>query len=215
MFPNLQLEILDRFTAVNQYFRKSPRDFGAASQLAQTARGLAFVQLYAIYEYTVKSATHLAISEIAAHGHAYADLRVPLQTLFLDPQLRALQDSGEKGIWERRLSLFERAAARNQIVSVDTMPHDGSHFRHTQIELILTVLGVKKKLTGRPRYLAQLDEVVVNRNAISHGAETAAEIGRRYTRNEIFGRIRFMQAICIRFLTIVSEHCSLPERHCR
>jgi hypothetical protein len=215
MFPNLRLEILDRFTAVNHYFRKSPRDFGAASQIAQTARGLAFVQLYAIYEYTVKSVTHLAISEIAAHGHVYADLRVPLQTLFLDPQLRALQDCGEKGVWERRLLLFEKATDKSPIIPVDAMPHDGSHFRHTQIEMILQVLGVQKKLTGRRRYLAQIDEVVMNRNAISHGEETAAEIGRRYSRNDIFRRIRFMQTMCIRFLTIVSEHCSKPKRHCR
>jgi len=214
MFPNLQLEILDRFTAIEQYFRNSPRDYGAASSIAQTTRGLVFVQIYAIYEYTVKEGTRLAISEIAAHGHRYATLRIPLKALFLDPQLRALQDSGERGVWERRLSLFEKAAAKDQIIPVDAMPHDGSHFRHTQVEMILAVLGVRKKLTNRRRYLAQIDEVVVNRNAISHGNETAAEIGRRYTRNDTFRRIRLMRAMCIRFLAIVSEHCSLPDRHC-
>ncbi|MGC2698293.1 MAG: MAE_28990/MAE_18760 family HEPN-like nuclease [Candidatus Angelobacter sp.] len=215
MFPSLQLEILDRFTAVEQYLRKSPKDYGAASFMAQTARGLVFVQIYAVYEYTIKEATRIAIDKIAAHGHPYANLRVPLKALFLDPQLRALQSSGEKGVWERRLSLFEKAAAKNQIAPVDTMPHDGSHFRHTQIQMILRVLGIRKELTARRRNLAQIDEVVGHRNAISHGAETAAEIGRRYSRDEVFKRIRFMRRMCIRFIAIVSDYCSNPTEHCR
>jgi hypothetical protein len=213
MFPDLQLEVLNRFTSVDQYLRKSPRDYGGTSDAAKVSRGLVFVQIYAIYEDTVKKATQIAIEQIVSHGHNYTDLSGSLKAIFLDPQLRAIRDCGEDRLWELRLDLFRMAKRPIPITAVNVMPHDGSHFRYTQIEIILEALGVKKRLTKNPRFIARINEVVVHRNAISHGTATPAEIGRRFTRGETMKCIRFMQVICLRFLKILSDHCGTASAH--
>src|SRR5258708_1778554 len=108
MFPNLQLEVMERFTAVEQYFRNSPKASQKPPELGQNAKGLVFVQIYAIYEYTVKKATRIAIQQIADHGHLYSDLKFPLLAVFLDPQMKSFRHCGESDSWERRFDLPEK-----------------------------------------------------------------------------------------------------------
>jgi hypothetical protein len=213
MFPSLQLEVMDRFTAVEQYFKTSQRLRGDPSL---TAKGLVFVQIYAIHEYTVQNVVLIASQEIAAHGHLYSDLQPSLLALFMEPELQSLRDCPPKDQWKRRLALFERAVSNQPILLTTTpIPKDGSHFRHTHVELILKVLGVKRTLTVRRRHLPYIDEVVQHRNSIAHGGETAGDIGRRYSRQEIRKSIRRMRNICLRLIMIVSEHCKRPTEHCR
>ena len=212
MFRNLQLEIMDRFTAVEQHFRKYPKH---PPEIAQTAKGLVFVQVYAVYEYTARAVTRLAITRIVSLGHSYSELRPSLLSLFLDPDLRSLRDSGPNKIWEARIKLLEQCISENTITPVDIVPTDGTHYRHTHIQLILRTLGVRRTLTIRRRHLYQIDQLVENRNRIAHGDETAVDIGRRYSREDILRHIRLMQRICLRLIFIVSEHCDMPDRHCR
>jgi hypothetical protein len=214
MFPDLQLEVMERFTAVEQYFRNSPKDFrGVPPELTQTPKGLVLLQIYAIYEFTVREVTSTAIEEIANHAHAYSDLKWPLLAIFLEPQVEALRKCGEKNDWLRRLDLLEKSTSPGPITPVETIPFDGSHYRHTHVELILKVLGVKRKLTLRRRHLYRIDTLVDRRNAISHGEETAMAVGRRSSRADIMREIKIMKSICLRLIEIVSEHCSTPARH--
>jgi hypothetical protein len=213
MFPTLQLEVMERFTGVKQHFRASRAFRGDPSQ---TAKGLVFIQLYAIHEYTVQHVVRLASAAIAAHAHNYADLRPSLLALFLDPQFCSLRDCSHKNSWDRRIELFDRAASREPIsLPQAPLPTDGTHFRHTHVELILKVLGVSRAPTLRRRHLFRIDEVVDNRNSIAHGEETAANIGRRYSRPDIQRTIRQMESVCLRLILIVSEHCGEPTKHCR
>jgi hypothetical protein len=212
MFQALQLEVMDRFTAVEQHFRKSPK---RPPDVGQTAKGLVFVQVYGIYEYTARQVTHLAITEIASLGHTFSDLRPSLLALFLDAELSAVRDCGDAKVWEKRIALLEKALSSDQITAVNTMPHDGANFKHSQIQLFLKTLGVRRKMTLRIRHLFRIDELVSNRHRIAHGGETAMEVGRRYSRQDILYHIRLMQKICLRLIFIVSEHCSIPKRHCR
>ncbi len=212
MFPTLRLEVMDRFTAVEQYFRAS-RSF--RGDLSQTAKGLAFVQVYAIHEYTVKNVVRIAIDEIAAHSHKYADLRPSLLTLFLDPQLRSLRDCDPKNVWENRLKLLDRSTSEGSVLSVDVLPGDNTHFRHTQIKLILRVFGVTRAPTVRRRHLYRIDEVVNNRNFIAHGLETPVDVGRRYSRQDITRVIRQMKGVSLRLISLIAEHCGDPKKHCR
>jgi hypothetical protein len=129
MFPQLQLEVLDRFSSVETHFRNSPKGpRGANTETSQTAKGLVFVQIYGIYEYTARNVTRAAIEGIAAHGHHMNELLASLQAVFLDPQIRAIRDCGDRTVWERRLELVERAASRDRISPVVAMPHDGTFF---------------------------------------------------------------------------------------
>lgn len=213
MFPNLQVEVAERFTAVEQHFRAS-RHFRGES--AQIANGLVFVQIYAIHEYTVQTVVQHAAAAIAAHAHTYAKLRPSLLAMFLDGELSSVRDCGFDNLWDRRMQLFERAISGKSITLAKApLPVDGTHFRHSHLELILRVFGVTRGLTFRRRHLYRIDEVVNHRNSIAHGGETAGEIGRRYSRADVRQIIQQMKSVCLRFIQIVSDHCDSPEKHCR
>jgi hypothetical protein len=214
MFQVLQLEVMERFTAVEQYFRESRR-FPKGKSPSQTVRGLIFVQIYAIYEYTVQRVVQAATDEIISHAHSYADLRPSLLAIFLDPEFNSLQAVSLKKTWDRRLQLLDRATCNKPLETTSVIPADGSHFRQSQLKLILRVLGVTRKPTVRTRHLYKIDEVVEMRNAIAHGRETAAAVGQRYTRRDIYRIIRQVKAVCLRLIMIVSEHCSDPSRQRR
>jgi hypothetical protein len=223
MFQNLQLEVMERFTAVRQHFRESSRRLGSerrprlpgSDQWRQTAKGLVFVQIYAIHEYTVAEVVRIATDAITAHSHAYADLRPSLLALFLDPELSSLRDTTTKHVWEKRVELFVRSTSRDQISLGGTVLPPGNHFRHEHVNFILRVLGVTRKLTVRPRHLYLIDQVVDKRNSIAHGGETAAQVGRNYSRQDILRIIDQFERICFRLILIVSEYCSEPTKHCR
>jgi hypothetical protein len=223
MFLNLQLEVMDRFTAVKQHFRESSRRLGnerrttkpGSDRWRQTAKGLVFVQIYAIHEYTVLEVLRIATAAIVAHSHAYMDLRPSLLALFLNPELCSLRDTAPKNIWEKRLELFARATSKNRISLGGVVLPAGNHFRHDHINFILKVLGVARKLTARQRHLYLIDTVVDKRNSIAHGEETAAEVGRNFSRQEILQIIDQFERICFRLILIVSEYCNEPAMHCR
>lgn len=205
---------MERFTGVEQYYRNSMKRF-KRPELKQTAKGLAFVQAYAVYEYTVREVTRIAIKEIVAHGHAYSDLKFSVLAVFLEPQMQSLRDCADKDVWSRRFEMLKQAMSNKTIDVVAAMPHDGSHFRHSQTELILKMLGVKRTLTVRRRHLYEIDDVVQNRNSIAHGDETAVDVGRRYSGGDVARKIRVMKSVCLRLIEIVSEHCSDPASHTR
>ncbi len=143
MFNPLRIEVLGRFTAADSFFRFAHGPDRTAPQ-AQTAKGLAFVQIYAIYEYTVCTVFRIAIDSLVSHKHSTKALTPSLMALFLDPQLRSLRDCSPSNVWSRRLELFgtifSRASAK---VPNTVLPSDGTHFRHTQLELIFEVFGIK------------------------------------------------------------------------
>jgi hypothetical protein len=215
MFPALRAEIADRFTAVEKFFQEACRF--KDQELSQTARGLAFVQIYAIHEYTVETAVEHAAAAVIGHAHKYMDLRPSLLALFLDVEIQSIRDSGPKTQWEKRLVLLDLATSKQPAAFSRTpsVPADGSHFRHSQIELILKVFGIKKKPTRRRRHLFLIDEIVGHRNAIAHGNSTAAEIGRRYSNEDMRKKVRQMRSVCLRLIELLEEHCSDPARSCR
>jgi hypothetical protein len=215
MFPALRLEVKERFTAVEKYLKAyTAREFDG--ELSQTARGLVFVQVYAIHEFTVKTVVEQGILAVIGYAHSYKSLRPSLLALFLDPELTSVQDSGKDKLWKQRLQLFDRAASKDPArLNGTPIPTDGSHFRHPQIQMILRVFGVKRAPTTRRRHLFKIDEVVDHRNAIAHGQETAAQVGRRYSNADVRKTIRQMKSVCLRLITIVEEYCSDPAKHCR
>ena len=181
MWIPLRTEVLDRFTAVESYFKAT---YALGGLIEQSAKGIAFVQIYAVYEYTARAVVRTAIDTIAAHGHRTQDLIPSLMPLFLDSELTGLKDSPRSGEWERRIGLFERLFGPPSPIPVrnTAFPNDGSHFRHEQLQTIFDVLGIRRTPAQRRRHLRRIDEVVGHRNAIAHGQEPAAIIGGRYTR---------------------------------
>lgn len=212
MFPDLKNEVVERFEAVERHLRYSPR---SPADIAQTARGLAFVEIYAVYEHAIRQTALLAAQAIASHRHRFSDLQPSLAVLFLDAELNSLRDCSEAKVWRKRLDVFNQFFSRNRITAVDVVPHDGSHFRYSQVQMLFEVLGIKRAFVMRRRHPYMIDEIVRHRNSIAHGHETPLQIGRQFSREDVARRIRLMRSICLRIVSIVQEFCDSPTRHRR
>ena len=215
MFIALKGEVEERFEAIEEFLKainglKRP-------QAMVVAKGLAFVQVYAVYEDTVRKTVSEAIDRINTHNHEIRELSSSLMTLFLDPEIRSLRDSGPNIEWRSRIKLFKRAFSRQKAdLSSDTaLPTDGTHFRFEQLALIFEVFGIKRLPVRRLRHKQRIREVVDNRNAIAHGGETPEAVGRRYTRDDIRKVIKQMRSVCLLWVQVFDDYCANPTRHLR
>jgi hypothetical protein len=214
MFGPLTTEIDSRFQAVEAFFAAT-KDF--KGDVAATAKGMMFVQIYAVYEFTVSSVIQTAVDVINSQAYKLKEIRPSLMALLLDPELSSLKDSGQKNIWKARLKIFERTFSEDLLSfsGEAPMPSDGSHYRHTHLIMIFSVFGIRRLPARRRIHLYRIDEIVDHRNQIAHGSETAAEIGRRYTRSDIRERIGQMRSVCHFLVTVFDSFCSDPASHKR
>jgi MAE_28990/MAE_18760-like HEPN len=213
MFDPLRAEVIDRFNGIESFFKAAHRLKGDAAQIA---KGLAFVQMYSVYEYTVCTVVQTAIDVLVSHNHSKKDLTPSLMALFLDSELTSLRDCTPKDVWDRRLKLFNQVFSDNfASVGNTVFPYDGSHFRHSHLQLIFDVLGIKRTPAQRNRHLHRIDEVVDHRNAISHGRETAQNVGRRFSRSDILHIIKQIRSVCLLLISAIQKHCADSSLHRR
>jgi hypothetical protein len=214
MFPALKADITERFERIEAFFGAT-KAFAGDDEM--TAKGLVFVQTYAAYEYTVCKAVEAAIDGVNSHRHRLKDLSPSLLALFLDADLSSLRDVSGKSVWEKRVALFERVFSSDtaDISAANYMPHDGSHFRYTQLQMIFRVFGISRMPVRRRRHLFRINEVVNHRNQIAHGSDTAENIGRRYSRSEILHITKQMKSVCLLQVDIFENYCMKKAKHRR
>ena len=214
MFPTLKTEVEARFDSIELFFRETKH---LNSDCSATTKGLMFVQVYAVYEFTVKNVVRITIDSIKSHKHKIKDISPPMMALFLDPEWDSLRDGGRKNNWANRLKIFERAFSNDPVdLSSETRPpNDGSHYRYTQLEMIFKVFGIKRRPVQRLQHKQRIAEVVAHRNSIAHGQEKAEDIGRRYTRLEILRTMRQMKSVCLCLINVFDGFCADSSRYRR
>lgn len=204
---------MDRFTAVQSNFRACRRFKG---ETASAAKGWAFVHLYAVYEYTVRTALQVAIDAIISHERPFSDLKPSVLALFLDPAFTSVQQCKNTRLWEQRIAMLEKALSSTAAtVGNGVMPMNGTHYRYEQLQLIFKVLGIKRRPIRKWKHRARIDELVEKRNAISHGRDTAENVGRQLTRKDIDHRMRQIKSVCLHLIAVLEEHTADPVRFCR
>jgi hypothetical protein len=212
MFPDLETEVNHRFDMMERHLKMVPRK---PVDLIRGAKGMAFVEIYGAYEYTVREATLAGFLTIAAHGHKYSDLKPSLMAMFLDRKLQPFLTPSRNNHWNARIELFEQCCSADPISTVDIVPNDGTHYRHTYVQNIFKVMGIKKNFVRLPRHWNMINEIVENRHLIAHGDESPLQVGSRFTRAEILHRMELMHTICIRIVRLIAEHSNDPAKHCR
>jgi hypothetical protein len=175
------------------------------------------VHVYAAYEFTVQGVVQVAIDMINSHKHMVKDMTPALMTLYLDKELSSLRDVGLRGVWSARLTLLQRVFSSDVITLANNTgpPTDGTHFRRTHLTTILSAFGINRTPARRHRHLFRIDEVVGHRNQIAHGGETAASVGRRYSRADISQVIRQMKSVCLLLVEVFETFCANTTRHRR
>jgi hypothetical protein len=216
MWPTLVAEIASRYAAAHTYFAAIAGPQGGPAVLPPpphevTAKGLIFVQMYAIYEHSVKNIVRLALAEMRGRAMPLNTIRLELMGLVLTPELQSVRDCGAETAWRSRVDLFKRIGAPDAIdVADDVFPSDGSHYRRRQLDTIWELFGLAVPVVHTPRALGLITELVEHRNAIAHGRATAEDVGRRFSRDDCYLRLDLTRDLCTYLATTMETHCSHP-----
>jgi hypothetical protein len=215
MFKVLQNEILTRIFTIKEFFAATGNPASSAT-VRPVSKGLIFVQLYSVYEYTVTGVVRASLTEINSHSTPINTIRLELLGIALDAELASVIDSQRTNKWESKMTLFRRVNASDILkISDHLFPNDGSHFRIQQLNTIWELFGITVPVVPHPRFATLIAELVDNRNAISHGRRTAEDVGRSYTESEIERKINDTQDLCIHIVTAMQGHCSSLPNLCR
>ena len=209
MFATVLREIADRHLS-SQRTLKLIRSLEKTSQmeLAATCKGLTFVQLYATYEYSVCSAVEATLVALSEADVEIRTLRRDLLPLILDSQWQSASEVSWKFVWDRRRTVIAsiESTERTSTLKNDLFPKDGSHYRIRQLCTIWQVFSVSAPVVPEQRLIGRIDELVENRNAISHGRFTPEEVGGRYSVEDMAERVKDANAIAGHVVNSLEAH---------
>ena len=176
--------------------------------LASACKGLAFVQLYATHEYSVRSAVQATLMALCKAGVEIRSLRRDLLSLVLDSHWKSASHSGRERVWDSRLALIASidSVELTSTLRDDLFPTDGSHYRIQQLDTIWKIFSVSAPVVPERRLIGRIEELVENRNAISHGRFTPEEVGSRYSVQDIADRVEDTNAIAGHIVSSLESH---------
>ena len=209
MFPSVRNEVDRRLLACHQQLGLIARLEAEQSAIAPVCKGMYFVQLYALYEYSVKSTVTSAIGSLAATGSAWNRIRHAGLSLILDPMWEAAAKSGKAQKWDARISVAERIRSLQQTATLNDVPFpaDGSHYSVRQLHTIWKVFGLDEPVLSEPRFQGRVVELVENRNYVAHGAKPPEEVGKGFSQHDLVQRTDDIAALCDDLLNRMSSHC--------
>jgi hypothetical protein len=152
------------------------------SESGAILRGLFFVQLYGLIEYSLSLSVQVLLQEMTKLGVPYFHFEHPLFAVVLDRQFRSVEDSG----WQRRL-LVRRELLQKQVSSDSCMLDDGVFESQLQnvwfetLKQIFDFLLIPYDPVPEVRISGYIDEIVNKRNEIAHGRSSAITVGRLTT----------------------------------
>jgi hypothetical protein len=168
-------------------------DEGDASRKIENAicKGLAFIQLYGIYEYSITASVQAALSSIKNRELRVENVCRELLSLIFDPLWISAAQVGRNKLWDKRIELLKQIDPKTSLNNIQDslFPNDGTHFRVSQLYTIWKLFALPNPIVPELKHLGRISELVENRNAIAHGRRTAEDVGKRYSKKEIEDRI--------------------------
>lgn len=171
-----------------------------------TAKGMFYVHIYGVFEFTVTSCVKKTISAINIENTLINDIQPLLLSLALNPECDSISSTRSRN-WTNRWNLFEKI--RDNVIaqiSTDIMPTDGKNIRYSQLESIWKTFCITSPILNAPSIGGRLKDIVDNRNAIAHGNNTPAEIGSRVTITDLYSRYNEMSSYCSYVIQVFEDY---------
>lgn len=208
MFELLRNEVDDRLLVCRQQLALIARLEAEFSGVSSACKGMYFVQLYALYEYTLKAAVRALISGLLATTPEMRSVRPEVLALVLDPMWKSVSSSGKETMWDARISVAGAIVSDDRL-GVDAavpFPADGSHYRVRQLHTVWKILGLPEPIVAEPRYMGRIEELVENRNFIAHGEKTPEEVGGRFSHPDLVQRTDDIAAVVSHVVQVMQDH---------
>jgi len=210
MYANITADSTQRITEI----RESLDFFGPLIPPAPTGtprhfntlKGLIFVQLYGVIEFTIRSTISKTIEFINNDSVALLELKPLVWSLAACNQLEALNNANTKK-WNKRIDLFQRFHDNANVqIPTDIIPTNGQNYTAAQLDSIWQTFSITDPIFSNNAFKGRLQEIVTNRINISHGNITASEVGARVTAADLYARIVEVSQFCSYFVSVFEDY---------
>lgn len=208
MYSDISLSLAGRLIDVCKLLSLAGSRVEAETEEAALIKGMAFVQIYAAYEYTVKESVRATLLQLSKNAQATDQLIPEVSTLLWDSKWSSVQNSSRKNLWKSRLELANHLRTSSDCSGLDeaVFPNDGTHYRIDQIFTICSLFGLSFTLPNLGMTF-RISELVENRNKIAHGEFRPETVGCRYTFSDIHEIIEDVAILCNHLLDELKLHC--------
>lgn len=173
-----------------------------------TSKGLIFVQLYGIIEFTINTTIAKTIDLINIDLVNVQDLKPFVLGMALNQNLDSLNQANRKK-WDKRIELFQKYVDNAAVnIATDIMPTNGDNYNLPQLTSIWQNFNITEPIFNDITFRGRLQEIVSNRINIAHGNNSAAEVGSRVTPADLYDRINDVSNFCSYFISVFEDYSS-------
>ncbi len=212
MFNDVKTDSSQRITEIREYIDflvpLFPNPPASPPRHLNTSKGLVFVQLYGVIEFTINSTVEKTLDLINSNNIKIQDMDPHIWSMALDPLLEALYQVKSKK-WNKRNTLF-KTIKDNELLDIATsiMPTDGGNCSIPQLKSIWTTFNINDPLFDDVTFRGRLVEIVTNRISIAHGKDSADTVGSRVTPQDLYDRLTQVSAYCSYFISVFESYIS-------
>lgn len=175
-------------------------------------KGLFFVHLYGVYEYTISSCISSTLDHINNLNIKISEYKPRFLSLALNSDIVSLTMVGVEKRWERRWKFFDLYENDDVIIfENDLIPTDGKNIRYKQLESIWKSFSIQDPILPRVDIGGRIHEMVEFRNSVAHGNESPHDIGRRFTPDDLLIRLDAIDTYCTYFIIVFESY--INNRH--
>lgn len=190
----------------------SPKKPGPVKHSVKAAKGLFFVHLYAVLEFTVVSAVQKTIQVINTSGKTVKDVKPIFLSLALDPECKAVADVGPSKLWPKRRVMFAKVGSTDPLTIDESLfPADGSNIKYEQLASVWETFCISAPVVPRIQLRVRLQELTENRNAVSHGRESPITVGGRYSPADLQDRFKEVGELCNYIVDTLEQYLVAAE----
>lgn len=211
MFRNVLSESTDRImqsTAIlHQIKDLESITIGSMVDLNRIQKGMLFISMYAAVEYTVTNCCFNFLSILQTKNHVPSEYKNNLLCVILDAKFKSVVDSGRKTFWNNKSELISSIFSSDKPhIDNTVMPTNGFNIGLGELKDIWAFFHLSEPIIPVGENSWYLNEIKGHRNAIAHGREKAAEIGKRYTFLELEKRHNFISLLCSHIVSSFDSH---------
>jgi hypothetical protein len=210
MFKDVQADSANMIVEIREYLdfisQNQPLPPHPIPRFINTAKGLIYVQLYGVIEFTVIKTISKAISYINAEKANLSQLKPCIHALILNDDLNSLINVNSKK-WDKRHVLFEKIALDNIAGINDVlMPTDGKNIGYNQLSSIWRTFGLTVPVFKDVSFTGRLKDIILNRINVAHGNVPPSEVGKNVTIPDLHARIQDVSAFCSYLISIFDDY---------
>lgn len=215
MYTQVKVSSAQRITEVREFLDffvpLIPAPPVATPRHLNACKGLVFVQLYGIIEYTISATIAKTIDIINNEAVKLQDLKYVIWGMALNPEFDSLIDTNSRK-WDKRYELFQKVLGNNNAnISNNIMPTNGQNFTQPQLQSIWQTFNISEPIFHDVAFGNRLQEIVRHRCNIAHGNESAAEIGARVTHMDLYNRLNEVSNYCTYLISVFEDYIDQGE----